>query len=98
MNREQIKFLRERLNRIVSSKPGRYERVDLPEPVSVIKARATMESAGKVIGAFEEKKTRATEARMKALSKMRSDCEKMIYFGDQKDALRLLDEFEAMEF
>lgn len=94
----QQRYMKERLQVILSTKPRRWDKSILPEPASVKKARLALESATAIIDAHDEKVKGFTESRFKAIQKMHSDCERAIYFGDPDAALKLLDHFEAKEF
>jgi hypothetical protein len=94
----QQRHLKERLQSIANSKPSRYTEVAMEEPAAVKKAQEQVSSARKVIDAFEEKKTKAKEARNEAIAKMRRDCDRSIFFGTAAEALAAIDKFEATKF
>lgn len=98
ITKEQQKFLKSRLEVILSDKPGRWDKVEIPDTAAVKKARLTLESANKIIAGHEKKMADMTKARKTAISKMYTDCGQIIQFGNPETAIKALDNFEATKF
>ena|ERR1700677_2806517 len=98
MTQRQQKFLLDRLSELRQTKPNKYSRVDLPEPEPVKRARKQIDAAREVIDKHEKKVRDATDKRNDEIMVAAGKIKQVILFGEAKDAIKMLDDFQKKVF
>jgi len=98
ITKDQQKFLKGRLESILSDKPSRYESVELPDTPAVKKARKDFEAAQAIISAHKKRSDQMNKDRRAAIMKAYNTCGQIIQFGNPDAAIKALDAFEATTY
>jgi hypothetical protein len=98
MTRAQQRFLLDRLETAYRAKPHRYGDISIPEPANVKAARALSVKADRVINAWEKHVSAAKEKRHKSISTSHGEAKTKILFGEEKAALKAVENFENAAF